>query len=317
MILILSECHDQSTNNVIEWLIYKNKPFERINYKSIVIPTIRLENSVQKVFLRNNKTYDLEMFRTFWYRRGNISLANSRFKSRKSKLKSNLNKFYSEEVTKINDFIHHVLLSKNFLNKYEDININKLVALNEARKLKLKIPQTLVTSTKAEVIKFIEAHSSIISKAMHVGLQFQLGGANFYTHTMLLNMNDVLKFEEQFNSTMFQAYIDKAFEIRIFYLKGVFYTSAIFSQNDEKTKIDFRNYNKEKPNRIVPFNLKSDIKAKLNKLMINLKLNSGSIDMIVTKKNEYVFLEVNPIGQFTQFSINCNFNLEEAIADIL
>ncbi|MPT35513.1 MAG: hypothetical protein E2604_10600 [Flavobacterium sp.] len=55
-------------------------------------------------------------------------------------------------------------------------------------------------------------------------------------------------------------------------------------------------------------------KIKLKKLMKVLKLNSGSIDMLVSSNNEYVFLEVNPIGQFGQVSKPCNYYLEKQIA---
>jgi D-alanine-D-alanine ligase-like ATP-grasp enzyme len=51
--------------------------------------------------------------------------------------------------------------------------------------------------------------------------------------------------------------------------------------------------------------------------MNKLDLNCGSIDMIVTPKNEYVFLEVNPVGQFGMVSYPCNYNLEKKIAEYL
>jgi len=51
--------------------------------------------------------------------------------------------------------------------------------------------------------------------------------------------------------------------------------------------------------------------------MSKLNMNCGSIDMIVTKQKEYVFLEVNPIGQFKQVSFPCNFYLEQKIANFL
>jgi hypothetical protein len=37
----------------------------------------------------------------------------------------------------------------------------------------------------------------------------------------------------------------------------------------------------------------------------------------MTKKGEYVFLEVNPIGQFGMVSAPCNYNLEKKIAQYL
>src|SRR5690606_13210058 len=94
--------------------------------------------------------------------------------------------------------------------------------------------------------------------------------------------------------TMYQNYIYKKYELRIFYLKGQFYSMAIFSQQNEKTKIDFSNYDRNRPNRFVPYKLPQKVEKKLHKFMRSINMNCGSIDMIYTPKGEYVFLEVNP-----------------------
>jgi pyruvate carboxylase len=97
-------------------------------------------------------------------------------------------------------------------------------------------------------------------------------------------------------------------------LKKKFYTMAIFSQLDRQTSTDFRKYNKQKPNRNVPYLLPKNIKNKIIKLMENCNLNTGSIDMIVDKDDNYIFLEINPVGQFGMVSIPCNYFLEREIA---
>ena len=83
------------------------------------------------------------------------------------------------------------------------------------------------------------------------------------------------------------------------------------------TKIDFRNYNRKKPNRTPPYDLPNRIEKKIKSCMKALNLNSGSIDMIVTPNDDYIFLEVNPVGMFWQVSFPCNYNIEEQIAKYL
>jgi D-alanine-D-alanine ligase-like ATP-grasp enzyme len=48
--------------------------------------------------------------------------------------------------------------------------------------------------------------------------------------------------------------------------------------------------------------------------MAELNLDTGSIDMILDRKNEYVFLEVNPTGQFGWLSKSCNYYIEKEVA---
>jgi len=96
-----------------------------------------------------------------------------------------------------------------------------------------------------------------------------------------------------------------------------FFSCAIFSQNNEKTKIDFRNYDSNNPNRTPPINLPEDLKKKIKSFMSDISLNCGSLDLIYSKSKKFYFLEVNPDGQFSQVSIPCNFNIEREIAALL
>jgi hypothetical protein len=106
-------------------------------------------------------------------------------------------------------------------------------------------------------------------------------------------------------------------ELRIFLLNNTFYTMAIFSQNNPKTKVDFRNYDFKHPNRSVPFILPKKIEKKLLALFEKLNLNSGSADIIIDQAGRYIFLEINPIGQFGMVSSPCNYYLEKEIAAFL
>jgi glutathione synthase/RimK-type ligase-like ATP-grasp enzyme len=92
---------------------------------------------------------------------------------------------------------------------------------------------------------------------------------------------------------------------------------AIFSQSNKMTETDYRNYDLDNPNRIVPYKLNKQLENKLILLLENLELNSGSIDLIKSKDGKYYFLEVNPVGQFGQLSYNCNYNIEKIIAKSL
>ncbi len=89
---------------------------------------------------------------------------------------------------------------------------------------------------------------------------------------------------------------------------------AIFSQLDELTRIDFRNYNYTTPNRCVPYTLPKYIEDKLHQLMCDLNLNTGSIDLIFTESDKYYFLEVNPVGMFSPMTWPLNYHIEKDIA---
>jgi glutathione synthase/RimK-type ligase-like ATP-grasp enzyme len=136
----------------------------------------------------------------------------------------------------------------------------------------------------------------------------------FGNYTCLVSDDDVVNFPSNFYPTLFQEYLEKEYELRIFYCFGKLYSMAIFSQNDKQTEIDFRQYNYDKPNRNVPYKLPKLISQKIVKLMNYFGCKTGSIDMVKTKDGRYVFLEINPVGQFGMTSKPCHYYIEKVLA---
>src|SRR5690606_31908398 len=135
--------------------------------------------------------------------------------------------------------------------------------------------------------------------------------------TIIINKKQIEFMDETIAPTLVQEYIQKQFEIRIFFFLNKIYSMAIFSQRDKKTSIDFRNYNKENPNRFVPFALPSNILKKIEHFIKKKRMSSGSIDLILNEKGDFVFLEINPQGQFNWVSEYCNYYIEKDIAELL
>ncbi len=148
-------------------------------------------------------------------------------------------------------------------------------------------------------------------------LSIKIDGQSYALYTSELCEDDINALDEQFYPTQFQERIEKKYEVRTFYLDGEFYSMAIFSQNSQQSKVDFRNNNLDSLNRYVPYKLSKEIEDKVTRFMKQIKLNCGSIDLICDKMNRYHFLEVNPVGQFGFVSYTCNYNLEKKIAKYL
>lgn len=63
--------------------------------------------------------------------------------------------------------------------------------------------------------------------------------------------------------------------------------------------------------------LPKEINVKLRMLMKKMNLHFGAIDMIVTPSGDYVFLEINPSGQWGWIEVLTKMPISEAIAEIL
>lgn len=308
MILIISINNDYSTTTVIEWLNFFNKKWFRVNDDDIIHVNF-LGSDIE--FQVNNFKFKLNDIKSCWYRRGFLNL---KF-SINNKIKQ-FHDFNVTEATKIEQYIYYKLSILKKINYYSNTEINKLIVSDVARSLQIKTPNDFLVNSKKEFKKLI-----INDKQQFVTKSICGNPVHRFNTFTLFNYTQKVEFEKietnDFALSLVQNYVEKKYELRVFYLEKSFYTMAIFSQNDAKSIVDFRNYNKEKPNRTVPYKLPFTIQQKLIRLMDKLDLNCGSIDMIVDKNNDYVFLEVNPIGQFGMVSAPCNFNLESIIAKYL
>jgi ATP-GRASP peptide maturase of grasp-with-spasm system len=307
MVIIFSNIGDHSTSQVISWLLTNKINFLRINSEE-VIKIIKLSlNNIEFEYRGNN--YSLRNFNSFWYRRGNFNIPYS-INSNSQVSKKIQESLLSKEQAVLIGYLHRFIEDKSsnkVINSFFNAQVNKLTVLRYALELGLDIPDTEVIVNPMSVKN--KNCYIIKSTAPDSMIEDEFGDWwHIYTNEFDFN-EDVESFP-----FMIQKKIVKDFEIRCFYLHGVCYSMAIFSQYDEKTKIDFRRYNWSNPVRKTPFKLPQNIEIKINNLMNKLNLKSGSLDFIV-KGSKYFFLEVNPVGQFGMVSYPCNYYLEKLIAE--
>lgn len=315
MILIISSETDESTNDVINWIKYFEKEFVRINAEDKLNVSVEITNNEQRLKLYNNEfSVDLDSVLSYWYRRGDIKfeVAKNDWVD-KFKFRSNILYNLNNENKVVASLFHNELLKKKCIGSRLNVETNKLINLIEAKHVGLDIPDTLILNKKTSLFDLWNRSKMLVSKAISetIHLISDTGIIQAYTGEVEKNDGDFKYL------SLFQQKIEKQYEIRVFYLEKEIYAMAIFSQEDKKTSIDYRRYNLKKPNRTVPYILPVEIKKKIKLFMRNIGQNSGSIDMIVDKNNNYLFLEVNPVGQFGMLSTTCNYNIEKKIAKYL
>ena len=115
---------------------------------------------------------------------------------------------------------------------------------------------------------------------------------------------------------IFQSYVEKAFELRITVVESRVFSCAIHSQQSEKARHDWRNYDlANTPHK--SYQLPTAVEERCIRLVKELDLSFGCIDMIVTPSGEYVFLEINPNGQWLWIEHLTGMPISDAIADLL
>lgn len=324
MVFIISNNGDYSTYRVLKWLNEFEVDWIRVNEDSLTdFNEITINNSGKHgLILRVDKeVVNFENVSAYWYRRGDIrfDLSIEFEHCQDSDLRKQLKKHSHSELNYLRNGIHALLAEKPTINDRRISDLNKFDLLIQAQKCGLTIPDTIVTNVKDVYLNFKAKHSRIISKAIQNGMRMvfkdETGERVYQCFTE--RFDNPIEIPDQFFPTLFQAAIEKKYELRIFYLNAEFYPMVIFSQKDAQTATDFRKYNFKHPNRTMRYALPERIKEKLTDLMQQLRLNSGSIDLVYGKDGRYYFLEVNPVGQFGMVSAPCNYGLEKLIAKTL
>ena len=189
----------------------------------------------------------------------------------------------------------------------------KALQLAEASKAGLKTPHTLISNDVAQATSFVEALGDTecaIKPLMALGVTDEQGFRLPLTTT--LPPGHSLE-STALAPTMFQPYVDKAFELRCVVIGERIFCAKMDSQADEKSRIDWRGGD---PKHEI-FTLPDDVQASLHRLMDSFGLNFASLDMIVTPEGEYVFLELNPNGQWLWLELELGLPLVASMADLL
>lgn len=322
MVLIMSINEDLKTADIISWLLHYEIPFIRINENTRVkVESFSIKEDVEfSLVIENPHTKDVSIKSSeitgFWYRRGKLNpvypYVRTNDQEHYNAFASRLNYYLHLESNVITEAIYNYLTKRKSINSFAKSEANKIDYLILAKEVGFDIPNTLIGNNKDSISKFVEQQPTI-SKSLFVG-GWSLPKVSFGAGTNVLTKQKLDELPNSFFHSCIQEQLDKAYELRIFYLHGKCYASAIFSQNDKQTSVDFRYYNKSKPNRTPPYKLPIEVVNKIRDFMSKAELNCGSLDIVVTKDKRYVFLEVNPIGQFTQVSYPCNYYLERTIA---
>ena len=316
MIVILSQENDRSTDDVIDWIYSEKVPFLRINSGDLYFKNFININSTEANFVA--LPFDLNAVSIVWLRRfHNIDqYCEKIYDENEISAIFNVKKHLSYEANAISNYFLTFLKKKKWLTSPIQSHNDKIHTLYCAKSLGLDIPETLVTSDLSELSNFQRRHETLISKPLSNTENFFFNKKIYSNYTSLVSKKTISE-SKKIPLTLFQENLVKDFEIRVFYLMGKCYSMAIFSQSDEQTKVDFRVYNFENPNRVTPFKLPKNTEVAIKKLMKKLKLETGSLDFIKTTDDRLVFLEVNPVGQFGMVSSPCNYYLEKKIAEYL
>lgn len=192
----------------------------------------------------------------------------------------------------------------------DEIAARKAYQLKLAAALGLKIPQTLITNDPKSAAAFIDAQGA-------AGTIYKSFSATekAWRETRLLRPEERVHLDSvRFAPVIFQEHIRADIDLRITVIGETIFAAAIRS-GETDYHVDFRMTMHEAP--ISEHSLPVEVVAKLKAFMAALGIVYGAIDMRLTPTGDYVFLEVNPAGQWQFIEDRTGQPITAALADCL
>jgi len=191
---------------------------------------------------------------------------------------------------------------------------NKLHQLKIARKLGFRTPKTLVTSSKDTLKKFYSDNSkNIILKPLSQS-KIDYNNETEHIFTNILRDEHIKNLKEyDLTPCIYQENIQKTIELRITVIGEKVFSAGVNSQNSENTKIDWRKGELKFFKETIPL----EIEKKCILLLKELNLIFGAIDLIKDRNGNYIFLEINPNGQWAWIETDTELQISDSIINEL
>ena len=190
---------------------------------------------------------------------------------------------------------------------------NKPYQLALAQELGLRIPRTVITNDLGAIRSAASNFGRMVVKPARTGHVVYDGAerAIFTSELLPEHLGDLAGAE--LSPAIYQELVPKLFDIRVTIVGGRLFAAAIDSQSDPAALVDWRHTN----NPSLPHSRKSlpeNLQRSLLQLMERLQLTFAAIDLVETPDGEFVFLEVNPNGQWLWLDDMLDLGISRSVA---
>lgn len=188
--------------------------------------------------------------------------------------------------------------------------------LAAATKFGLRIPRSVITNEPSVIRDAFDSYGPMVVKPARSGYAVVDGEErSIYTSRLLAEHLEFVE-EARLSPAIYQALIPKRFDIRATVVGKEVFAAAIDSQSDPAAAIDWRHtVDPDLPHH--PIELPANVRESLLALMQHLGLTFGAIDLVETPDHEFVFLEVNPNGQWLWIDDQLELGITDAIVNWL
>lgn len=317
MILLITNKDDVTTDFIVNRLNKIGEPYYRLNTEDLVSSVgVNLDIGEDEYMLidhQRNQKLILSSVKSVYYRRPGLPEMNV------GSLSEGEVEFVGREVTYMLEGIYKILRDRFWISPVVSIREaeNKIYQLLVARDIGFEIPRSLITTLRKNAEAFFdEVQGDCVIKPIRNG-KVDDPGNPMVVFTSLITANNIGLLDGVKNCpTYLQSKVNKVADIRVTVVGKKVFPAKINSQEFEETTIDWRKGENAKI-RHERIELPPEIENKCIELTKRLCLHFGAIDFVLDKGMRYVFLEINPNGQWGWIEKRLGYDISGEIVDLL
>jgi hypothetical protein len=195
---------------------------------------------------------------------------------------------------------------------------NKTKQLALAASLGFQIPRTLITNSPESFLEFYaQCEGGMVTKVLGNNVVYRDGEVVGAAFTHLVRRRDAANYRAiRYAPVILQEYVPKQVELRVTVVGSRVFAAEIHSQASRATRHDWRHYDHERAT-YAPHALPPAMEALCVRLVQALGLCFSAIDLVLTPEGDYVFLEINPNGQWGWIEALTDLPIADAISELL
>ncbi len=194
----------------------------------------------------------------------------------------------------------------------------KILQLKMAYDIGFIIPPTIITNSSDAAKDFYYAHHQEVIYKPQRWSKITNEDRVSLIYTNVIDEHHIQQIDAvKYAPSLFQPYISKRVEIRVVVVDQNVFAVELHSQDMPEARQDWRRVNSTKIQH-KPHQLPDDVQQKCITMVDAFGLKFSSMDFILTPDNQYVFLELNPNGQWAWIQQTCpEIKIREALIQLL
>jgi len=313
-VLVITNKSDLTSDFIVKRLKERNISFYRFNTEELSKSCFLTFDFQKNIFTLSDTVlcaqFNLKEFTSVYFRRPELPIVNYEdLSSGEIQFLKNENFYALEGLYKILKDLYWV--SPVYAIREAE---NKIYQLELAKSIGFSIPDSIVTNIYYDSLEFYNRNNAnCIVKPIKSGL---IDDKNTPKVAFTNQLKEKPQKEQiELLPNFFQTHIKKSYDVRVTMVGKKAFAALIDSQNNDETKVDWRRG--EMPLKHTKIEIPNELLEQCVTLLKMLNIRFGAIDFILDTNGNFIFLEINPNGQWAWIEKQAGYEISNEIVNLL